>query len=267
MKKLFFSVIYTLVATTLLPVLASGYETFDELVSNMGTEGTTEELVLNAGEDGTEYISEMADKSKLARFSVEPAARSFGIDPTEQFSSIPDHSVLATRQDIAIDQIASVRNYLSFTTDKIENITWVRAKAKNVVPYIAIYAGERDGTIWLRLQAEARRTILLNIGQIVLNIDGEIYRIQVDPQYRQISSIRESRGIARRIIGYTEKIDIPISGSPQIMEVLHQIPSSNNTAVRLRGHNGSVDFNISSSSKNALSIVLQYYEATRMALQ
>lgn len=249
MKKLFFAMMLTIITVVAAHALDTGYETFEDLDSAVDNE--------QANTSGSQF-------GNIIMNTIEAQNPANHDDPfLNEFN--PKQGRVA-----AMQEISALKKYLKFNTDKVENITWVGSRVMQFNPYMEIYTGERDGKIWLRLRVQASDTTLLDVAQIVLNIDGEIHRIETDPQYRTISSrvstSREMRRIVTRI-WYTEKIDMPVSDSLQIMNILRQIPSSGNAVVRLRGHNGSVDFSMSSASKNALSDVIRYYNARRTELQ
>lgn len=253
LKKLVFAIMFILIAVTAAHALDTSYETFEDLVSAMA--------------DGeTESPSETTDEASGYVPPIGSAA-----SPFNRHYQHKNENYISMRKDMAVKEIIAVGKHLTTRTDKIENITWVRSRALQRMPYLEVYSGELGGVIALRLAVETYGTTLLAVEQIILNVDGEILRIPLGSKNSKISSQamteRAPLGGVVTKVWYKESIDIMVSGSQQIMSVLSKIPTSNSTAVRLRGLNASVDFTMSPASKTAFSNSMRYYEAKKTLLQ
>lgn len=235
MKKLLYIIVFTLVAVATAQAFGTGYETFEDLVSAMEHEQT--------------------DTSN------------------SQFGNIIMHSLENPKQDRewARQEISAVKKNLRFHSDKIENKAWVFTKLNQLPPCIDFSITEEDGGIWLIYFAKPKGKInnALLVEQIVLNIDGQVYNIEIEPGSRKITTNtrteRSALGGLKTSAWHYESVGG--IASPSTIDILNLIPHSNVTMVRLRGQNSIEDFTFSSASKNALGSILRYYKARQIELQ
>lgn len=174
---------------------------------------------------------------------------------------------VASKREFAKQEFNAVKKHLRFSTDKVEGIHWTQTKwdISSYYPYIDIYVGEKENgrRVWMRLKAELREDLPVLTKQIIFNIDGDVYRLPVQPDYVNVKSeISTSKaGLDRQVtrLTYTETIDMPVT--PDIQKILSLIPKSNNTTVRLSGQSRKLDFKVPKATKTAFDAILRFYEA------
>lgn len=154
-------------------------------------------------------------------------------------------------------EINELRQYFRSNMDKVENIKWINHKKtpkflqnKNIYTYL----GDTNGTVWPRTVIGFQKTGWIFMKQIIINIDGTKYNIDVKDGERMTETVGDGT-----IVEYVD-----LQATPELEKIMWAAAHSKKCVVRFRGAQYHYDFEVSSQQKQALKHIWSYYRAKRV---
>lgn len=154
-------------------------------------------------------------------------------------------------------EINELRQYFRSEIDKVENIKWISHKKtprfiQNKTIYT--YLGDVNGKVWPRVVIGFQKTDWIFMKQIIINVDGATYNIDVNSLERKTDIVGDGT-----IIEYVD-----LRATPELEKIMWAAAHGKKSVVRFQGEQYHYDFEVNSQQKQALKHIWGYYRAKRV---